>query len=261
MAFSRRRGIVFGLKEKRGRGVGNHGQFGRERIIVLGIDKESGINDYRKIRPTTELVGFVSGRVRTIVELTGGDSGQMTARGEAKDADAMRINFPFGGVKSGQAKSALGVLERGDIKFLIWAGGGNAVFEQHAGHADGIQPIANFRAFEVPGQNGITASGTNDDGRSGVFIRGRRKNGDRRRGNVRQTNDGFARDQVFARFGNVHFRAEVGNWAGRSLRPESDRLGGGDNDDRDKQEKTGEESHRSFQFEPAWHAKSIIGST
>src|SRR5712672_2865217 len=97
--------------------------------------------------------------------------GQVGSCGEAEDADAMRVDVPFGGVLANYAERALGILEsRGG--FGIRAGVGDAILQKDAGDADGGEPVADFGAFEVDSQDAVAAAGKDDYGGAGVLCGG-----------------------------------------------------------------------------------------
>ena len=79
-----------------------------------------------------------------------------------------RIDVPFGGVRADETDGALCVLESGR-GFRIRAGVGDAIFENDAGDAAVGEPVADFRAFKVHGENVIAAAGEDDDCGAGGF--------------------------------------------------------------------------------------------
>ena len=62
---------------------------------------------------------------------------------------------------------ALCILQ-GGVGFWIRAGAGDAVLHQHAGDAGGVEPVADFGAFEIDGEDVIAAAGKDDDRRAGI---------------------------------------------------------------------------------------------
>jgi hypothetical protein len=112
--------------------------------------------------------------------------------GEAEDADAVGVDLPFGGVLADQAHGALGVFEGCGGFGHVGAGVGDAVLEQDAGDALGVEPVADLGAFEVDGEDVVAAAGEDDDGCAGVLALGRVE-GDGRGGDVAQMNDGACR--------------------------------------------------------------------
>ncbi len=116
----------------------------------------------------------------------------MRARGEAENADAIRVDVPFGCVLTDHAERTLRILQsRG--RFWIRAGVGDAVLHQHAGYLDGVEPVADLCAFEIDGENLVSAAGKNNDSGSlcGAFWRVNRQ---RRVGDVAEANQRTARD-------------------------------------------------------------------
>ena len=120
--------------------------------------------------------------------------GEMRSGGKAKDADAIGIDVPLGGVRADEADGALCVLESGG-GFRIGAGVRDAIFENDAGDAAGGEPVADFGAFEVDGEDVVAAAGKNDDCGAGGFGGGlieRERGG----GDVAETDERFAGDEI-----------------------------------------------------------------
>ena len=91
----------------------------------------------------------------------------MCPSGETQDADAVWIDVPFVGVGTYHAEGALSILKRGG-RLRVRAGLRYAVFDQDAGDAGGVQPVADFGTFEVDGEDTVTASGKYNDRGTGV---------------------------------------------------------------------------------------------
>ena len=108
------------------------------------------------------------GWVEALIVVRAECGGEMGSGGETEDADAIGIDVPFGGVRADEADGALRVLESGG-GFWIGAGVGDAIFEDDACDAAVGEPIANFRAFKVHGENVIAAAGEDDDCGAGGF--------------------------------------------------------------------------------------------
>src|ERR1019366_224085 len=104
---------------------------------------------------------------------------------------------------------------------------GHAVLQQHAGDTDGIEPLADFRAFEVERQDTIAAAGEDDDRGAGVLPVCRRKDLDGGVGDSADASDAFARDQVVGWSGGVLFFTRSGLFARSSVGPERDWSGWG----------------------------------
>ena len=127
----------------------------------------------------------------------------MRSGGEAEHADAIGIDVPLSGVRADKADGALRVLKSGG-GFRIRAGVGDAIFEDDAGDAAGGEPVADFGAFEIHRENVIAAAGENDDCGAGGFG-GRLVEGDSRRGDVAETDEGSAGDEIVFGCGGVGF--------------------------------------------------------
>src|SRR5580658_1280397 len=119
----------------------------------------------------------------------------MGSGGEAEDADAAGVDVPLGGVGADDSDGSLGVFQgRGGLGH-VGAGVGDAIFDQDAGDAFGVEPVADFGAFQVDGQDVVAAAGEDYYGCSSVFAFGRveREGG---RGDVAQVSERVARDQI-----------------------------------------------------------------
>ena len=105
-----------------------------------------------------------------VVGVVAEDGGEMSTGGEAEDADAVGVDVPLGGVRAGDAHGLLRVFEVGGV-FGVVLGEGDAVLHQHAGDADGVEPGADFGAFEIVGEDAVASAGKDDD--CGAGVRGR----------------------------------------------------------------------------------------
>ena len=147
-----------------------------------------------KSRTAAELVGGIAGRVGFLIEIGAGRGGQVAAGGESQHADAGGVDAPFLARDRTTRKarwascSGRGVA---DGAFM----GRHAVFQQHAGDADGIQPLADFGAFEIEGQDTVAAAGRDDDRCAGVLPGWRRKDLDGGIGDAADPRDAFAGDE------------------------------------------------------------------
>ena len=136
---------------------------------MFGEGEIPGIDNDGEVGAATELIGGVVRIVEAMFKMGAEGGSEMRSCGEAEDADAIRIDVPFDRMRANNAEGALGVLEscRG---FWIGSGVGNAIFNENAGDTGGGQPIADFRALEVDGEDAIGSSRENDDGCAGAFI-------------------------------------------------------------------------------------------
>ncbi|MEI9898717.1 MAG: hypothetical protein WDN28_33890 [Chthoniobacter sp.] len=101
--------------------------------------------------------------VNACLVVVAGGGGEMAARGEAEDADARGIEVPFLRPGAHEAEGALDILQRRDV-FLQAGTLGHAILEEHAGDAEGIEPLADFGALEIQGEDAVAAAGADDDG-------------------------------------------------------------------------------------------------
>ncbi len=115
----------------------------------------------------------------------------------------LRIDVPLGGMGADEADGALRVLESGG-RFWIWAGVGDAIFEDDAGDAAGGKPVADFGAFEVDREDVVAAAGEDDDRGAGGFCGGLVES-DRGIGDIAETDERFAGDEIVFGGGGVGF--------------------------------------------------------
>ena len=101
------------------------------------------------------------------------EDGEVAAGGEADDADAVGVDVPLGGVGAGEAHGLLGVFEVGGVGGVVagFASGWDAVFDEQAGHAEGVEPVAGVDAFAVPGEADVASAGKDEGGGAGVVRR------------------------------------------------------------------------------------------
>src|SRR3954454_23868749 len=111
----------------------------------------------------------------------------MASGRETDHADSLGIDCPIGRLAANKADGPLGVEQRP----WRWVGTNfarptwDAVLENDAGDADGIQPGRNFFAFQFPKQVPVATTRADDHGRAGVLGVGGTVNRERRLGDVR----------------------------------------------------------------------------
>ena len=117
-----------------------------------------------------------------------------------------------------QSHCALRILQCGG-GFGIRARVRHAIFEQHAGHAGGVQPVADFGPFKIDRQNAVAAPGKNDNGgvrSAGALGAIERK---RRHGDVSKAHQRTTGNQIVLGRCCVGFRRKIRRRAGRSSGP------------------------------------------
>ncbi len=129
-----------------------------------------------------------------------------------------RINMPLRRMGANHAERALCVLQR-SRRFGIRPRIRHPVFQQHAGDVDGIEPVAHLRAFEINGENAVSASGKNYHrrARAGRLCRVERE---RRCRNVADTIHKAAGHHVVFGRGGIHLGGRIGLSAVRAVRPQ-----------------------------------------
>ena len=218
--------IVFGLEEEGGRGELVGGEDGIE-LGAGGLDGEiAGVEDEGEVGAGVWNCAGESGDVGRggggenvlVVGMRAEEDGEMGAGGEADDADAVGVDVPVGGVGAGEAHGLLGVFEVGGI-FWIAAIFWNAVLDEQACHADGVEPVADVEAFAIPGEDAVAAARKDESGGAGVVIV-RRIDAEGGDGDVGEARGAAAADEAVGGLGGVGFgRGGLGG-LGCGVRPE-----------------------------------------
>ena len=118
-----------------------------------------------------------------------------------------------------KADGALRILKGGG-RFGIRAGVGNAVLEKYAGNTGGVEPVADFRAFEVDGKDVIPAAWKNNDGRrrnAGACRFVERDGWDR---NIAEVDERFSGDERVLSLRKIGFCERVGGCIWHAVRPD-----------------------------------------
>ncbi len=169
--------------------------------IVFGLDKEGGWGELVGSVDGIELyvggrdgdVGWVSddGEVSAgadagvdfgcgwcgfnvvVVGMGAEEDGEISAGGEAHNADVGGVDVPVGSVGAGEPHGLLRVFEVRGIGGIVAGFAerlGNAVLDEDAGDADGVEPVAGVESFTVPGENLVASAGEDEDGGAGVVV-------------------------------------------------------------------------------------------
>src|SRR5438093_13233702 len=98
----------------------------------------------------------------------------MPARREADHADAMRIKAPLVRLAADEADRPLSILERTKRRLALHVTGTarTAVLENDSRHTQRVQPVRDFLPFDIPAEVVVSATGTDQHGRSRVFVVG-----------------------------------------------------------------------------------------
>ncbi len=105
---------------------------------------------------------------------------------------------------AGDAHGLLGVFEVGGIVRVTLLDG-NAVLDESTVDSDGVEPGADFGAFEIVGQDAVSSAGKDDDGGTGVVGSGRRVKGKRRLADIREMRERPVAYKPIGRFGDIGF--------------------------------------------------------
>jgi hypothetical protein len=93
--------------------------------------------------------------------------GEMSAGRKSQNAYAVYVNLPLCRMLASQTDGALRIGESFGMRW-IRPGIGDSVFQQHAVHVDGVQPIANLSAFKIVRKNAVTSAGEDHNRRAAV---------------------------------------------------------------------------------------------
>lgn len=179
----RQDGIVVGADEEGGRCLFGHLEFAGEEcgeLFVLMIGEEvsagagvsggggegdDGIDQDLEIGPCAGFTDRVFGEGLWFI-VVGGEGGcEVATRGEAHDPDFLGVDTPGFGIEANGAEGVLGVLE-GDGVFVLAV----TVFEDCGRDAALIEPLGDFVALVIDGEEPVGAARADDDGGAGCLI-------------------------------------------------------------------------------------------
>ena len=164
-----------------------------------------------------------------VVGMGAEEDGEVGAGGEAHDADVGGVEVPVGGVGAGEAHGLLRVLEVVWVSGIVagFAGGlGYSIFDEDAGDADGVEPVAGVGTFAVGDEDAVAAAGEDEDGGASVLAVGR-VDGEGGDGDVGEADDTMAADGVVGGLGGVGFGFGGAGRFGGGVGPEGEGLGRG----------------------------------
>ena len=147
-----------------GRGVRAEQQVARA-FVGAGTHGDHRIHRDREVGSGADAVGLVDRRIDRSRKAGGDRGGQVAARREPHEADALRIDAVALGPEAHQPHGALGILQ-GRVAALGPAFAGEAIAQDETGHAHGAEPAGDIHAFEVERLASITAAGRDDQGRA-----------------------------------------------------------------------------------------------
>jgi len=164
-----------------------------------------------------------------VVGMSAEEGGEVGAGGEAHHADVGGIEMPLGGVGAGEAHGLLGVFEIGGVGGIVAGipcGLGYSVFDEDAGDADGVEPVAGVGTFAVGDEDAIAAAGEDEDCGTRVLAV-RRVDGEGGDGDVGEADDATAADEVVGGCGGVGFGGGGCRRLGCGVGPEGEGEGWG----------------------------------
>ena len=153
--------VVFGLNEE-GRRSELVGRVDGIEGELIGRDSEVGrVAEDGEIGASVDVgIRFGGGGRRfdmRIVWVSAEEYGKIGTGGEADDSNVSGVDVPVGGVETGQTHGLLCVFQIGGVGGVVFLLG-DAIFDEQAGHADGVEPAADVDAFAIPSEYLITAS-------------------------------------------------------------------------------------------------------
>ena len=189
-------GVVFGLDDERGRGVGGDGDVRIQLKGCVFVPHVAGVKCDGEIRAAALFVGGIDGSVGAFIKVRASGGDEVAAGGEADDANPVGRDAIIRGFGPDEGDGALGIFE-GHRRFAVGAFFviRDAIFQQHGGDALGIEPVADFGAFEIDGEDLVPAAGKDNDGDAGVFLL-RRVDGHGGFGDVVNKVEWFTGDEV-----------------------------------------------------------------
>lgn len=184
------------------------------------VGEAAAVDGEVEIGPGGKVVGGVDARVLAVsgFMIRGEKDVDLGAGGETDGADGGWVDVPVGGARADEAHGALGVLKTGTPAFFGIAGR-DAVFEEEGGKTLGVEPFGDLIALVFEGETFETAAGDDEHGGAGAFVGGRKKDGERGDGDVR---DLVERTRAI---GEDVFGGERGGFVGRGVGPETDDFG------------------------------------
>ena len=117
-------------------------------------------------------VSGIHGIIKTLPEGGAERGGQMGSCGEAEDADAVRVDVPIGGVGAHDTERALGILQSTEDLGYGPESGTRYLSRTQVMPAQ-LSQCAHLSAFEVDGQDVVTAARKDNNGHSSVLACGR----------------------------------------------------------------------------------------
>jgi len=221
--------IVFGLDKEGGGGELVGRVDGVELRVVRRDGEVGGVDDDGEVGAGAEvrvdIGGSGSGGDVVVAGMGAEEDGEVGAGGEAHDADVGGVDMPFVGVGAGETHGLLGVFEIGGVGGIVAGvalGLRHSVFDEDAGDADGVEPVAGVAAFAVRYEDAVGAAGKDEDGGSGVLAMGR-IDGERGDGYVGEADDATATDEVVGGLGSVGLGVGGLRGLGRAVGPEGER--------------------------------------
>ena len=127
--------------------------------VLFRQGEVAGIDDHRKIRAAAKLVGGIHRIVDSLIEVRAEGRGEMSAarRIRARPTRLGSMCHSAAWARTMPSARCASCSAAGDLGY--GPGIRHTVFQKHAGDVDGIQPVAHLGAFEINGENAVSASG------------------------------------------------------------------------------------------------------
>src|ERR1019366_4406840 len=88
-----------------------HGQFWLDWFLLVNRHDHARINSHGEVGPATDLISIVDQFISAFFAVIAKMRHELATGGKSEDADALRINVPFLGLKPDKAKRALCVFQ------------------------------------------------------------------------------------------------------------------------------------------------------
>ncbi len=147
--------VIEGVGEEDGRQGGV--EIGGDGILesAAALQQAAGIDERGEVGPARLLIGGVCDGIIATGGMSDEPGTDLTAGGEADEAEGIRVDPPTGGIGPDESHGTLGVEQSGE------GGGGHAVLEDEGGDADGIEPVRDFQTLVFVGE-ALHATAGND---------------------------------------------------------------------------------------------------
>src|SRR5436190_801418 len=135
---------------------------------LVGDDgfREIGRGDHGdEVGTETGIIGGVDGLIETVLRtvINGEHGHQVSAGGESDGADVLGVEAQLRGAIAEKTDGALDILQRLMVHLIVAATFRDAILQEHAGDAEGTEPVDDVYASRINAHGAVAAAGTDDD--------------------------------------------------------------------------------------------------